>query len=119
MQRNVFWLFPLLTVFVTQSMFSDEPKQQLGYRDQWNAVSVPKKTPFDEKPKLASQYLNSYRDGYVWAQGLHVVCPTNPSERNLHAIRGWVEGWQAGVKAGGIGPLPAKYGEFLKWNDPS
>ncbi len=119
MKRNLFWLLPVLTVLLSQTMFSEEPRQELSLQEQWDAVPVPEQTPFDEEPKLASHYLNSYRDGYVWAHGLHAVCPTNPSERNLHAIRGWIEGWQAGVKAGGTSPLPAKYAAYLQWKDRS
>ena len=58
-----------------------------------------------------------YRHGFAWASGDQTVCPTNPQDDNLHVIRGWVEGWQAGAKAGGTGDLPAKYAPFLVWRE--
>ncbi len=119
MNRNILWFLPLATVLLSQTMFSEEPKPELSLLEQWNAVPIPDETPFSAKPKLETQYLNSYRDGFSWANGLHAVCPTNPSDQNLHAIRGWVEGWQAGVKAGGTAPLPAKYAAYLQWKDHS
>lgn len=83
---------------------------------------VPKKTPYDGNAKLAKEYRGAYREGYEWAGGRHVACPTNPSDHNLHAIRGWIEGWQAGVIASGqrggpVHDLPAKYAPFLGWKE--
>jgi RNA polymerase sigma factor (sigma-70 family) len=86
-------------------------------RKVWDAIPLPKKTPFDADAKKRQDYLRSYRNGYFWAQGHHLLCPTNPQPDNLHAIRGWVEGWQAGVKAGGQGDLPAKYAPYLVWGE--
>jgi RNA polymerase sigma factor (sigma-70 family) len=83
----------------------------------WEAIPVPAKTPFDADAAKKADYLVSYRDGYQWSQGIHFSSPTNPNDRNLHAIRGWVEGWQAGVKAGGQSDLPAKYAPYLAWRD--
>ncbi len=79
------------------------------------AIPLPAKTPFDADELKKAGYLHAYRRGYEWTQGIHIRCPTNPSDDNLHAIRGWVEGWQAGVKAGGQGDLPAKYAPYLIW----
>ena len=95
-----------------------EPDPDSQFRKKWDAIPVPKKTPFDDSAKKREQYLHSYRHGYFWADGIHLFCPTNPSKDNLHAIRGWVEGWQAGVKAGGTGDLPSKYAPYLVWRDP-
>jgi uncharacterized protein (TIGR03067 family) len=78
---------------------------------------APEKKPFDADAKKREGYLYGHARGYDWAMGQHLVCPTNPSDENLHAIRGWVEGWQAGVKAGGASDLPAKYAPFLVWKD--
>jgi RNA polymerase sigma factor (sigma-70 family) len=79
-------------------------------------VPLPPRTPFDGDAKKREGYLGGYSAGYAWAKGQHLVCPTNPSEDNLHVIRGWVEGWQAGVKAGGVGDLPSKYAPYLVWS---
>ena len=46
-------------------------------------------------------------------RGVHLVCPTNPADHNRHAIRGWIEGWRAGVRAAGQADLPAKYAPFV------
>ena len=83
------------------------------------AIPVPAKTPFDTDERKKADYLRSYRDGYFWSEGNHLWCPTNPSADNLHAIRGWIEGWQAGVKAGGIADLPAKYAPYVTWTEPA
>lgn len=92
----------------------DDPNEAI--RKQLQAIPIPAKTPFDGDERKKADYLRSYRDGHFWAQGNHLWCPTNPSANNLHAIRGWIEGWQAGVKAGGHADLPAKYGPYLMWN---
>jgi hypothetical protein len=84
-------------------------------RERWEAIPVPAKTPFDGDARKRVAYLRSYRDGYFWAKYDHLWCPTNPQKDNLHAIRGWIEGWQAGVKAGGTNDLPAKYAPFVVW----
>lgn len=81
------------------------------------AIPVPAKTPFDADELKRAWYLSAYRRGYQWAQGIHHRCPPNPDADNLDYIRGWVEGWQAGVKAGGQGDLPAKYAPYLVWRD--
>ncbi len=92
---------------------ADEPA---ALSQQLQQVPLPTITPFDAAPQLRDDYLQAFRNGYVWSQGTHVTCPTNPAAHNLHAIRGWVEGWQSGVAAGGTADLPAKYAAFLKWN---
>ena len=82
------------------------------------AVPLPAKTPFDAdvaQQRKRADYLHCYRRGYAWAKGMHLYCPTNPDAGNLHAVRGWIEGWQAGVKAGGQGDLPAKYAPYVIW----
>jgi hypothetical protein len=113
---------PLLGVAISAA--DDPPKsdrldlsrpENAAIAKKWKAIPVPTKTPFDGDARKRADYLRSYRDGYFWAQGDHFWCPTNPADHNLHAIRGWVEGWQAGVKAGGQGDLPAKYAPYLAW----
>jgi RNA polymerase sigma factor (sigma-70 family) len=81
-------------------------------------IPLPAKTPFDGDAKKKEGYLVGYGAGYAWAMGQHFFCPTNPSKDNLHAIRGWIEGWQAGVKAGGTADLPSKYAPYLVWREP-
>jgi hypothetical protein len=84
-------------------------------RKKWNAIPLPAKTPFDADVQKREGYLRSYRNGYFWAEGHHLWCPTNPQKHNLHAIQGWIEGWQAGVKAGEVGELPTTYASLLVW----
>jgi hypothetical protein len=98
---------------------TDVPKALKDVPKELEAVPVPAKSPFDGDERKRAEYLYTYRRGYAWAQGTHLFCPTNPDAHNLHAIRGWIEGWQAGVKAGGQGDLPAKYAPYLIWRDPS
>ena len=93
------------------------PRKEPGDQPAVKPYAPPEKTPFDGDAKKKQGYLHGHAMGYVWARGQHWVCPTNPSDENLHAIRGWVEGWQAGVKAGGTADLPAKYAPFLVWKD--
>jgi RNA polymerase sigma factor (sigma-70 family) len=80
-------------------------------------VPRPAKTPFDNDAKKKEGYLVGYNSGYTWAKGVHLWCPTNPGKENLHVIRGWVEGWQAGVKDGGTADLPAKFAPYLVWDE--
>ncbi|MCI0541927.1 MAG: hypothetical protein L0Z50_42570 [Verrucomicrobiales bacterium] len=77
--------------------------------------AYPNKTPFDDDKANREGYLVGFSSGYHWAKGFHFFCPTNPGKGNLHVIRGWVEGWQAGVRDGGQGDLPARYAPFLVW----
>jgi hypothetical protein len=115
-------IIPLLCVALSAA--EDAPKldrldlsrpENAEIAKKWEAIKTPAKTPFDGDVKKRADYLRSYRDGYFWAQGNHLWCPTNPADHNLHAIRGWVEGWQAGVKAGGETDLPAKFAPYLVW----
>jgi RNA polymerase sigma factor (sigma-70 family) len=87
-------------------------------RKKWEEIPVPAQTPFDGDAKKRDAYLNSFRRGYFWAGGVPFLGPTDPQKDNLHAVRGWVEGWQAGAKAGGTGDLPAKYAPYLVWRQP-
>jgi hypothetical protein len=84
----------------------------------WEAIPVPAQTPFDGDARKRAAYLRSYRDGYFWAKYDHLWCPPSHQGDNLHAVRGWVEGWQAGARAGGQGDLPAKYAPYVIWRDP-
>ena len=97
--------------------YSAPPMPNPNWRKVLDDIPVPAKPPFDADAKKKEEYLTAYRDGHFWAMGNHLYCPTNPSDSNLHVIRGWVEGWQAGVKAGGTGDLPAKYAPFLVWRE--
>jgi hypothetical protein len=86
------------------------------------AVVVPATTPFENDPKQRDLYVGGYRQGYRWARSPehHDAATTNPSPTNLAAIRGVVEGWQAGVKSVApgtlLGDLPAKYARFIVWD---
>jgi len=100
------------------SLFAEEEDPNAAYHKRFEAIPVPEKTPFDTVDKRREMYLTGYRNGYFWAEGPqnHFTCPTNPNEWNGPAIRGWIEGWQAGAQEGGTGGLPPKYGRFLAWD---
>jgi len=115
MARYASVILAALVLSFGQTGAGGEPKSEI--QKKWDAIPVPAKTPFDADARKKGEYLVSYRDGYTWAHGTHLACPTNPADHNLHAIRGWVEGWQAGVKAGGQSDLPAKYAPYLAWRD--
>lgn len=84
-------------------------------KEVFDKISLPKNTPFDADQEKRLQYSNSYREGYIWAAGQHFMCPPDPKDTNLHAIRGWVDGWKAGAKNGGTAGLPAKYAPLVVW----
>lgn len=83
---------------------------------------LPATTPYDADAKERGRYLHGYRDGRAWAlhPDRHDHATTNPNSWNGAVIRGFVEGWQAGVRAAPegtpTGDLPAKYARFLQWN---
>ena len=83
---------------------------------------VPTTTPYDADMAKRNQYRLGYRDGHDWAihPDRHDHATTNPGERNIPAIRGFIEGWKAGVRSlpegQPAGDLPAKYARFLVWN---
>lgn len=63
-----------------------------NYQEMCDKVPLPQETPFDKEVQKRQQYIDSFRQGYIWASGHHFLCPTNPNGTNRHAIRGWIEG---------------------------
>lgn len=80
------------------------------------AIPRPKTTPFAYSRKNAA-YLAAFREGYLDVMSDYPVGAPDPSDENLHVIRGWIEGWKAGIAAGGKGDLPAKYAPFIVWRE--
>ena len=95
--------------------------QDKGAADKPVAPTLPTKTPFDSDATKREGYLHCFAKGFEWAQGIHVSCPITPLPENMHAVRGWIEGWQAGVAAVGErveGGLPARYATYVAWKEP-
>ncbi len=79
---------------------------------------IPKRAPSDVAKHREAAYLLNYRKGFDWAENSDPanLPPTNLKEKGGDEIRGWIEGWQAGVHNGGTNGLPAEYARFVKWN---
>lgn len=93
------------------------PKSGIGAPD---GIPIPEQTPFDEDDQKRADYLRNYRNGYISTRSMMYFCPTDPADGHPHAMRGFVEGWLAGVRAGGKHVLPAEYIPYLgrlRWQD--
>ena len=88
------------------------------------AVPLPPQTPFENDPERRNSYRRGYLGGYRRARTPEGQADrmAEPEVSNLAAVRGFVEGWQAGVAslpAGSVpGSLPGQFAPFIRWNGP-
>ena len=119
----------ILLLAITSAAFADEPTSPDSGKPAAKPADrsrepdpAPTTTPYGADTARRNLYRQGYRDGHDWAvhPDRHHHATTNPSERNMPAIHGFVEGWKAGVRSvpegEPAGDLPAKYARFLAWN---
>lgn len=92
--------------------------QEKSFQELWGSAPVPTEHAYRADEKKRQQFEQGFRHGFTWSFGDTPFCPTNPSESNQPVSHGWIEGWKAGVKAGGTNGLPSKYSSFIAWQAP-
>lgn len=62
-------------------------------------VPTPVTTPFDATPKLRSEYLEAYQDGYrSGLTGMNIIFRKPPAGASAALRKGWQDGGDAGLK---------------------
>lgn len=124
-----------LVLFAAGGLLADDPSRSAGpaggeilapsaTEADDGAVPLPQQTPFENDPERRNSYRRGYLAGYRRARTPEgqPVRMAEPEASNPAAVRGFVEGWQAGVAslpAGSVpGSLPGQYAPFIRWNGP-